>query len=187
MSAPMKTIIKFTLAGLAIVACCAAVSSLKQPAVPYHPEQTKDNIRVTLLRVDRTTVFTDVGFSETKPQKIHAIPGLAVVYAVEILGDEPIKNWRTTEKGKLVSVNGQPIDRTTPENVSGGGHNSSHEYEHFDWGMMKKPTVKNPKRTHVVQKWERGLRVPKGRIDLHLTTGINERDVEFEFKDVPVE
>lgn len=183
----MKTPIKLALVVVAALACGAAVSSLNKPVAPYNPEQIQGSVRVVLLRVDRTTLFSDEGFRETKPQKIHAIPGLSFVYAVELLGDEPVKQWNVVGNGKPVSLNGKPIGDTTPENISGGGHGTSHEYEHYDWGIMRKPAVTNPKRTHVFESWERGLRVPGGKIDLRITTGFNDHKEEFVFKDIPVE
>jgi len=175
------------LAVVAAVTCVAAVSSINKPATLYNPEQIKGNVRVVLLRVDRTTVFTDVGFQETRSQKIHAIPGVGVAYAVELLGDEPVKHWNTVSDGKLVSINGKSIADTMPENLSGGGLKSTLEYEHYNWGALKKPAVTNPKRTHVIEVWERGVRVPTGKIDLRITTGFNDHKEEFVFENVPVE
>jgi len=183
----MKPLLKLTLAAAAVVVCCAAVSSIYKPATLYNPEQIKGNVRVVLLRVDRTTVFTDVGFRETTPQKIHAIPGLAVIYAVEVLGDEPVKHRNSVSDGKLVSINGKSISDTMPENLSGGGLVSSHEYERYNWGVLKKPAVTNPKRTHIEEIWERGVRVPTGKIDIRITTGFNDHKEEFVFENVPVE
>ena len=154
---------------------------------PYNPEQIKGNVRVVLLRVDRTTVFTDEGFREIKPQRIHAIPGLSVIYAVELLGDEPVKHWNLVSDGKLASVKGKTLGNTTPENIAAGGGDSSHEYEHYSWGMLKKPAVTNAKRTHVIEMWQRGLRVPSGKIDLRITTGFNDHHEEFVFENIPVE
>ena len=183
----MKTLIKLALVAVAALVCGAAVSSLKKPVAPYNPEQIQGNVRVVLLRVDRTTLFSDVGFMSTKPQKIHAIPGLSFIYAVELLGDEPVKQWHMVENGKSASLNGKPLSDTMPENISGGGARTSLEYEHYNWGIMKKPAVTNPKRTHVFEMWERGLRMPGGKIDLRITTGFNEHKEEFVFKDIPVE
>ena len=183
----MRTTIKLILAVVAAVTCVAAVSSINKPATPYNPEQVKGNVRVVLLRVDRATVFSDEGFREGKPEKIHAIPGLSVVYAVELLGDEPVKHRNSVQNGKLVSVNGKPLVDAMPENLAGGGHSESREYEHYNWGVLKKPAVTNPKRTHVIEVWERGVRVPSGRINLRITTGFNDHKEEFVFENVPVE
>ena len=186
-SPSMKTPIKLALVAVAALVCGAAVSSLKKPVAPYNPEQIQGSVRVVLLRVDRTTLFSDVGVTEAKPQKVHAVPGLSYVYAVELLGNEPVKKWNVIGNGNPVSLNGKPLVDTTPENITGGGLNGSHEYEHYNWGILKKPDVTNPKRTHVFQVWERGLRVPGGKIDLRITTGFNEHKEEFVFRDIPVE
>ena len=183
----MNTPIKLALVLVIALASGAAVSSIKKPVAPYNPEQIQGNVRVVLLRVDRTTLFSDVGFMDTKPQKIHAIPGLSFIYAVELLGDEPVKHWNMVGNGNPVSLNGKPIGDTSPENLSGGGNKASFEYEHYNWGVLKKPAVTNSKRTHVFEMWERGLRVPGGKIDLRITTGFNEHKEEFVFKDIPVE
>ncbi len=183
----MKTFLKSTLVVIAAVACCAAVSSINKPVTPYNSEQVKGKVRVVLLRVDRTTVFSDEGFQETTPQKIHAIPGLSVVYAVELLGDEPVTHWNTVSNDKLVWVNGKPLADTTPENLAGGGNQASNEYEYYNWRILKKPSVTNPKRTQVHEVWKRGLRVTSGKIDLHFTTGFNDHKEEFVFEGVPLE
>jgi hypothetical protein len=183
----MKTPIKLALVVVAALVSGAAVSSLKKPVAPYNPEQIQGNVRVVLLRVDRTTLFSDEGFASTKPQKIHAIPGLSYTYAVELLGDEPVKQWIMAGNGDLVSLDGKPIGDTEPENISGGGNKSAFEYGQYIWGVLKKPAVTNPKRTHVFETWKRGLRVPGGKIDLRITTGFNEHKEEFVFKDIPVE
>ena len=183
----MKTPIKLALVVVAALVSGAAVSSLKKPVAPYNPEQIQGNVRVVLLRVDRTTLFSDDGFRSTQPQKIHAIPGLSYTYAVELLGDEPVKNWIMIGNGNPVSLNGKPIGDTEPENICGGGNKASFEYGQYIWGVLKRPAVTNPKRTHVFEVWERGLRVPGGKIDLRITTGFNEHKEEFVFRDIPVE
>ena len=179
----MKTLL--ILAAVAVAVCSAAVSSINRPVGPYNPEQIKGNVRVVLLRVDRTMVFSDAGLRENLAQKIYAIPGLSVVYVVEIFGNEPVKHWNTVLNGKI--ARGKRLEETAIENLAGGGLNSSKEYEHYDWAILKKPSVTNPKRTHVIEIWERGLRVSSGKVDLHITTGFNDRTEEFVFDGVPLE
>ena len=181
----MKTPIKLVLAVVA-VACCAAVSSINKPATPYNPEQVRGNVRVVLLRVDRSTVFSDEGvMNPAQPQKILAIPGVSIVYVVELLGNEPVKHWNTVETGKLAYVSGKQVN-SMPD-LAGGGYGGWHEFERYDWKALKQPAVTNPKRTHVFERFERGVRVPTGKVDLHFTAGFNDQNEEFVFENVPVE
>jgi len=182
----MKPFLKFTLV-FAAVACCAAVSSISKPVTPYGPEQVKGSVRVVLLKVSRTTVFSDQGFKETAPQKVHAVPGLNVVYAVELLGDESVKHWNVFGNSKIAWSNGKPLANLSPDKLADGGSRESREYEFYEWKFLKKPTVTNPKRTHILEVWERGLRVPDGKIDIHITTGFNDHNEEFVFKGIPLE
>lgn len=43
----MKILFKLTLAAVAVIVCCAAVSSINKPVAPYNPEQIKGNVRVS--------------------------------------------------------------------------------------------------------------------------------------------
>ncbi len=167
--------------------CTAAVLTVGKPVPAYNPEQVKGGIRVVLLKVDKATVFTDVGFSQSTGGKIHAVPGVGVTYLVELMGTEPIKNWNHVDDDKLVSINGNVVKDPLPDNLTSGGHSSSHEYQHYDWRMMKQPAVTNSKRTHVEETWKRGLKVSAGKVDLNIKVGFNDRIEEFVFKNVPVE
>lgn len=106
---------------------------------------------------------------------------------VELLGDEPVKHWNTVRNGKLASVNGKTLDDTLIENLAGGGLDTSLEYANYNWGVLKKPDVTNPKRTHVIEIWERGLRIASAKVDLHITTGFNDHKEDFIFEGVPLE
>jgi len=183
----IKTGIKLTLAAFAVLLCTAAVLSVGRPVPAYNPEQVKGNIRVVLLRVDQTTVFTDVGFSESVQGKIHAVPGVSVTYLVEMLGDEPVKHRNNVSDGKLITVNGNATEDRLPDNLVAGGHGATYEYSHYDWKMLKKPTVTNAKRSHIEEDWRRGVKVSAGTIDLNIKAGFNDRIEEFVFKNVPVE
>ena len=123
------------------------------------------------------------------PHKCNEITGRILAESrpakARILGNEPVKHWNTVLNGKLAS--GKRLEETAIENLAGGGINSSKEYEHYDWAILKKPSVTNPKRTHVIEIWERGLRVSSGKVDLHITTGFNDRTEEFVFEGVPLE
>ncbi len=165
----------------------AAVLPTVKPTVAYNPEQVKNGVRVVLLRVDRTTVFSDQGFAKPDNAEIHAIPGLRLVYVIEALNDEPINNWLTISDGKVVYLNGQPLVGGTPVNLSGGGYSGKHDYRHYAWEGIRKPDVRDPKRAIVHDEWIRGLRAPNGKFDLHITTGFNDHKEEFVFESILLE
>ena len=132
-----------------MVLCGAALSpSLKidRPAPAYNPEQTKGNVRVVLLRLDRTTVFTDDGFSNTHNVHLRAVPGWKVVYLVEPLGNEAIANAHGGWANGF--VNGKALSESGAEDVVSGGTGGVHSYSSYHWeDGTRKPQVRDPKRT----------------------------------------
>lgn len=153
------------------------------PAVrPFAAEQIVDNVRVVLLKVDRSTIFSKEGFRSPTNRVVHAIPGIGVTCVVEALGDEPKKNWITPNVE--VRVGGKRISEV-PENISPGGSSGLSEFTNFTSG--DKPQVTNPKRAVVYKAWLRGLRANSKKIDLHITAGFNQQTEAFVFKDIPVE
>jgi hypothetical protein len=183
----MKSQIKLFLAvAVAALAVGAAVMPPAKPPVPYNPEQAKGKVRVVLLRVDRSTVFSDAGFRNPGNKEIHAIPGIGFAYLVEAMGDEPADNWHMVDTDETVTTNGRKLSRLAPEYLAGGGHGSMHDYISFDWSALRKPVVQNERRSKIVQEWLRGMRTPSDRVDLKITTGFGKHKETFEFKNVPV-
>jgi hypothetical protein len=168
------------LAALMLSAWTAFAGGL--PVRPFTAEQIKGDVRVVLLKVECSTVFSKNGFQSQTNQVVHAIPGIGVTCVVEALGDEPKKNW--ISPNVEVFVAGKRISET-PENISAGGNSGLSEFTHFS--SEDKPQVANPKRAVVYQTWMRGLRVDSNKIDLHIAAGFNKQTETFVFKDIPVE
>lgn len=168
---------------LAIAILSSVCALADTPAVqPFTAEQTQGNVRVVLLKVDRSTVFSKAGFRSATNNTVHAIPGIGMTCVVEALGNEPKENW--ISPNVEVRVAGKRIS-DTPENISAGGFSALSEFTHFS--SEDKPQVTNPKRAVVHKAWLRGLRVSSNKIDLHITAGFNKRTEAFVFKDIPVE
>jgi len=168
---------------LAVTMLSGSLTLAEPPAVrPFTAEQTKGSVRIVLLKVDRSTVFSKNGFQSPTNKIVHAIPGIGVTCVVEALGDEPKQNW--ISPNVEVYVAGKKLS-DTPGNISAGGSSGLSEFSHFS--SEDKPQVTNPKRTVVHHAWLRGLRVSSNKIDLHITAGFNKQTEAFVFKDIPVE
>jgi hypothetical protein len=152
------------------------------PVKPFDHEQVKGDVRVVLLRVDRSTVFTKSNFQSETNTIVHAVPGIGITCVVEALGSEPKQKWLTPEVE--IYANGRRLSETA-ENLAAGGTAGLSEFTSLV--AENKPVVKDAKRAVVYKDWKRGLRVPSGKIDLHLTTGFNEHKETFVFKDIPLE
>jgi hypothetical protein len=157
-----------------------------KPTAPFQREQTKGLVRVVLLSVNRTTTFTSDGFKNEKNQDIHAVPGCEVVFVFEALGSEPLTNKLGGETS--VFVGEKDYTGHVAENISAGGVGGISSFQEHAWGeFAKKPEVSNPKRAFVYKDWHRGVRVPNGKVDLHITAGFNNHSEEFVFQNVPLE
>jgi hypothetical protein len=116
----MKTKIKILLPAIAVlVLCVAALSPSVKPLAPYEREQTKGNIRVVLLKVERATVFTSQNVQGAEPGKSYPVPMIGVTYLVEALGSEPFKNPNTYgDSAEGISIGSHGV--LTPENLIPG-------------------------------------------------------------------
>jgi hypothetical protein len=128
----MKSFIKIVLSAtmlLALVGCSTperpvanVLPSAKPSLMPYEREQTKGNVRVVLLKVERTTVFTSLNVQNAESGKSYPVPMLGITYLVEALGDEPFKHFNVYSYGGEISINGQKVDDEAfrPQNLNGG-------------------------------------------------------------------
>ncbi|NJM54992.1 MAG: hypothetical protein HC841_02870 [Verrucomicrobiae bacterium] len=164
----------------------AILPSIQRTAV-YNPEQTRGFVRIVLLKVERSTVFSDRGFAETSQKEIHAIPGFGFTYMVEALGSDPADNWHVGVNDDTVTANGQKLSQFKPENLAGGGLSSTHEYRNFDWAMLRQPEVTDPKRAKIIREWIRGMKSATGKLDLKIVAGFGKHKETFEFKGIPVD
>ena len=156
-----------------------------KPTTPYNPEQIKGGFRVVLVRVDRTTTFSKEGFTNPSNAATHAIPGLTVVYVVEALAAGPTPKW--SHQMSSVYVKGKKLSEVA-ENLSDGGSSGVMEYRSHGWaGAAQKPKVQDEKKVIVHKEWHRGMRVPNGKMDLHITIGADDKKEQFVFTEIPVE
>ncbi|HEY0548146.1 MAG TPA: hypothetical protein VGF13_01010 [Verrucomicrobiae bacterium] len=176
------------LVGAAIICMVAgsiALGAESKPTTPYNPEQSKGDLRVVLVRVDRTTTFSKEGFTNPDNTETHAIPGLTVVYLVEALGRGPVPKW--AHQDSAIYVGGKRLSEVA-ENLSSGGSSGLLVYGSHGWaGPAQKPKVRGEKKTVIHQEWHRGVRVPNRKMDLHITVGADNKEEKFVFTDIPVE
>jgi hypothetical protein len=183
----MKTLITAVLFALS-VGFLGGAETIRddKPAAPFQREQTKGLVRVVLLSVNRTTTFTSDGFKNEKNKDIHAVPGCEIVFVMEALGSEPVTNKISGETS--VFVGKKDYTAIVAENISAGGSGGISSFQGHAWGEFgKKPEVSNPKRAVVYNDWHRGVRIPNGNVDLHITVGFNNHSEEFVFQNVPLE
>ena len=167
--------------------CAAKTIRDARPVAAFEREQTKGFVRVALLSIERTTVFTNRGFRDEATEKVHAVPGFKVSYVVEALGGEPVTNKLSGDSSVL--LDGKDLTELVPANLAVGGSAGWSSFEEASWGdFAMKPEVQNPKRAHIYNKqWHRGVRVPNGRLTLRITTGFNGHKESFVFEGIPVE
>jgi hypothetical protein len=182
------------LAGMALVlAGCASPESMNAnnpaptsvaaaPVVPYECTQTKGQVRVVLLKVERATIFTSDNVQDAKPGKIYPVPTVGIVYRIEALGNEPIKNWNiTTEE---VKVGNQRVgdNQKMPPNITPGSNASIGPLGDEPRGVP----VLDAERSTIEQIYVRCGPVPSGMATLTLNTGFNDKTETFVFSNVPL-
>ena len=182
----MRTHIQQIYLALALLAACGVVTGAEpRPTTPYNPEQVKGDLRVVLVRVDRTTTFSKEWFTNPENTETHAIPGLSVLYLVEAVGPGPAPKW--APQTSSVYVKGKKLSEVAG-NLSAGGSSGVVTYQSHGWaGPAQKPKVRDEKKTIVYHEWHRGVRVPTGKIDLHITIGADGKEEQFIFGEIPVE
>jgi hypothetical protein len=163
----------------------ASVAGELPPTAPYNPEMVTEDLRVVLVRLDRTTTFSTNGFRMEDNTEIHAIPGVTVVYLVEDLRRGPKRKW--SYQKSVMYVQGKEVSEVAA-NLSAGGSSVLLEYDSPGWASpAEKPKVRDARRALVHKEWHRGIRMPSGKLDLHIKVSADGEEKEFVFKDVPVE
>jgi hypothetical protein len=185
----MKTLTKPTiLAIVVLVTCVAALSPTVKPISPFEREQTKGNVRVVLLKVERSTIFTSEGIRKPEQGKVYPVPTFGITYLVEALGDEPIKNWNADETDEDYVLGNRKVldDSTLPENLIPGSHGANHPPSLFANGPMALPKLTNAKRAVVKEIFLRAPPTPAGALRLKLKVGLNDKTEKFSFDGIPV-
>jgi hypothetical protein len=146
---------------------------------------TKNNTRVTLLHVAKTTSFPNsyVNGEDEDGTNTYVIPGSYVVYLVECLGDDEIRNTNTLSPVQLWR-NGHKL--TAMEPVARGGANKKESYSSANMFGYDMPQVENESRSFIRKASLRGVAIPSETVDIKIRVGFNQESALFEFNGVPI-
>jgi hypothetical protein len=186
----MKTKIKIVLPAIAVLLlCAAALSPSVKPLAPYEREQTKGNVRVVLLKIERATIFTSQNVRDAAPDKSYPVPVIGVTYLIEALGNEPIKNWYqdTSDNDILIGSHKIQDDANLPENIIGSaGSGVFRSLSTYKNGPEELPKSFNEKRASVEEIHVRAVSIQSGTMRLQLKVGFNDHPETFIFDKIPV-
>jgi hypothetical protein len=149
----------------------SALSAAVSPVAPYQCVQTKGNVRVVLLKVERGTLFTARNVADAKSDKTYPVPSFDVAYQVEALGDEPINKWNVQDEEITMGTRRIADGQFLPVNVVAGGSGETRPAGHRS--MIQE--------NHIV-----AGEVQAGKMTLTLKTGFNEHNETFVFANVPL-
>lgn len=145
----------------------------------YPASQTRGQVKVTLLELGRVTTFQPSG---NLPAAI--IPGLRVVYLVECLGPEPIRNWVVKEATPPLFAQGRSLQPSLPAGVPPGSIKQTIPFRDYRADRSTLPMPEDPERAAIYEFFFRGRLAPAGPVALHLTAGFNDRSDDFIFQDL---
>jgi hypothetical protein len=194
----MKSFIKIVLSAtmlLALVGCSTperpvanVLPSAKPSLMPYEREQTKGNVRVVLLKVERTTVFTSLNVQNAESGKSYPVPMLGITYLVEALGDEPFKHFNVYSYGGEISINGQKVDDEAfrPQNLNGGSDGINSPPSAYGNRLGELPKSFDEKRSWIEEFYMRSEPPHEGIAQLKITAGFNDHPETFIFENVPL-
>jgi hypothetical protein len=169
-----------------VILVAAAVSPATKPIAPFEREQTKGNVRIVLLKVERSTIFTSEGIRDAVPGKTYQVPTVGITYLIEALGNESVTNWITDENGDDILFNGHAISESTqtPENLVGGGSGGVYGAEsRYANSLLELPKY-DKKRSSFQERHERAQLQGGGTIRLKLTVGFNREKQTFVFDNI---
>lgn len=148
------------------------------PVWPYECTQTKGNVRVVLMKVERTTIFTSDYVQDAKPGKVYPVTTMGLTYRIEALGDEPIKNWNVNTDE--IAIGGHRVGgEKLPSNITAGDSSSIGPTDAGPRGV-------SAKRSAIQTVHIRCGSVPSGSATLTLRTGFNDETEKFVFENVPL-
>ncbi len=181
----IKSILVVCVALTAVLVCVAAISPVVKPLTPYEREQTKGNVRVVLLKVERTTIFNSEGINKPEKGKTYPAPYFGVTFLIEALGEEPVNIWSGSAEMK---IGGQYVsdEKLRPDNLISGRYNANFDLMAFGSGAIEMPKVANRKRCVVTQCLDRVARNPSGTLQVTIEAGFNKKTETFVFDGIPV-
>ena len=194
----MKTFIKIVFPAtmiLALVGCstserpvASVLPSAKPPITTYEREQTIENVRVVLLKVERSTVFTSQNVQNAEPGKSYPVPMVGITYLVEALGDEPFKHPNVYSYDGEISIDGQKVDDNAfrPQNLNGGSDGVTSPASGYGNRLGELPKSFDKKRSWIEEVYLRTEPPRAGIAQLKITTGFNDHPETFIFDNVPM-
>jgi hypothetical protein len=185
----MKTKIIIASPAIAIlVLCIAALSPSVKPLAPYEREQTRGNVRVVLLKIERATIFTSQNVQGAGPDKSYPVPMIGVTYLIEALGSEPIKHWNGYSTGEEISIGGHKISDNAlmPENLIPGSDGITSPASGYGNRLGELPKSFDKKRSSVEELYVRAEPFQTGVTQLKIQAGFNDHPETFIFDNVPL-
>ena len=147
--------------------------------VVYQASQVRGQVRVTLLEIGRVTAFQPSGNLPAS-----SIPGLRVVYLVECIGPDHIRNWVAKDPAYPLFVRGKKLQPRLPAGMPPGSNTQAIPFKEYQADRSTLPAPEDPDRAAVYVSFHRGNIAPEGAVELHLTAGFNDRSDEFVFQDL---
>jgi len=171
---------------------CDPKTNISTTSRPFISVQSKGDIQVTLLSVERRTVFLRTNQSPPVTRFAESIHGLAVAYAVE-----PVREGITNEPvlsfdDILILEKGKPKLLPTPKDVPSGFNPRSYrsfwfaEYKETHYPHSTLPTVKNPSNAVVYLSEQYGIHITNKSLTLAIRAMLpGDKHEIFIFNGVP--
>jgi hypothetical protein len=139
-------------------------------------DKSDDNVRVVLLKIDKS-----MNLAGGTPRI-----EIALTYLIEFLGVENITNRVIAGKeDQILSQNKSITDGSLKYSVGV----SRWEHSEYNWDVLGRPalSVRDPKRTVIVERRISGTREVKGKLDIQLSVGFNAHIPTIKFIGVPID
>lgn len=164
------------------------------PKLHFFYTQHFQNIRVTLLRVEKRNIFLSPEGSRQTNSKMQIVPGFSIAYVVE-----PVDRTSTNapylftpdvalvENGKLRP---SPASQDVPPGFNPGSQRSYsfQEYKDRFFPYSEHPMVKNPSNAVVYVNEQYGVRITNATVDLAIQATVpNSNQHIFTFHSVPID
>jgi len=170
-----------------------AEKELNVPALtPFDPVQIRGDLKVTLIEISRSTLFTDHHVRSEYRKRLsggsatYAVPALEIAFVVERIGKKPIKSHGGHDSGVRVFRDGKRIEEI--KGIVPGGVSTSLEFvdgsARFSGGL---PKVRDAKLAFIRHHMKAGIVVRDGDdIRIEFLAGHGEEKATFSFDHVPI-
>jgi hypothetical protein len=165
-----------------------------KPKPQFLYTQHYENIRVTLLRIEKRNVFLSPEGARRTNVEMQIVPGFSVAYVVE-----PVNRITTNEPyffmpDLILVENGKPRSWPTPQDVPKGFNPAAQrsfwfqEYKDKFFPNSEHPMVRNPSNAVVYVNEQSGVRITNTVVDLAIQAAVpNSKAHVFVFKSVPID